>query len=438
MAGFGVANLPNVINAGYHLGRNAISLEVYNRLKQLGSRVLTNVVNAAGDEISNNFGIRRSQRPAYSHAWQQSKAPRGTPLLGIGDEDWTNKHQPQEDTEVFFSGKDIRREQKYYKKMARFYARGRSRFSSRGRSFSRSRFKRKFSSFRKGGRRAGSSGRGYMRTVPRMAFPQGLQMKWYDVQLNDTTQFVLDNAFRSLGTVPPCANANATAIAKMSSLFGGITPGTAVGQRIGRRVVCNSIFMDIKFTMDPDNHFAQASDAVFANLFSGASVPAGYQETCTEDYIHIIIFKDTQCNGTAPFLNALYDAASMFAGSVPNEAVATWKRNMDNILQYKILAHKKIKWHPGDNSGQLNMFWDPNSSVYRAWNTTGPSMQQATVSVKCAELINYGPGSAGTVSDLVDTNVGVFVVAERHNAGGHLGSVINCSVSYRVRFQDLT
>lgn len=322
----------------------------------------------------------------------------------------------------------------------RSYARGRrgyrksyrKSYKTRGRAGGRRTYRKYGKSYRPGRRTA-------MRTVPRMAYPQGLQKNWYDIYFNVDERIVLDTAANSLANVPPngaatgAASSNNTALCKTkaASLFGGIVQGTTVAQRQGNRIVCNSIFIDLNFhrptTADEVTLTGTAGDTV-----NGVVVFA--EKVNIEDYIHVILVRDTQCNGTAMTLNKIFEPLAMFDGTTDvGNSTANWLRNMDHVLQFQIITHQKIKWAPGIAAITTLQGNTPGTNM--AWGVAGgdPTLR-AQISIKCNEIINYN-GVGGSVADILDNNVGMFIVTERITASdvGH----IQCNAAARMRFQTL-
>lgn len=277
---------------------------------------------------------------------------------------------------------------------------------------------------------------------PKMSFPWGLSKKWLDVYLNETVSdsFTMDSAVRSGASPPPCAGAAAGVIARMSSLFSAITQGSAVGNRIGDRIICHNMFLDFDFIKRQDTAEARnvAPAASYNTAFDAAR--AVMHNMSVEDFIHVIVVKDTQANGAAPTLGHIYTTFgfSTETSGVP-DTTCNWQRNMLHVLQYKVLAHKKIKWTPNEAIFDIQPDAVPAAAPITSWNwgvLDGTPTAHLTLAFKCSEIINFN-ASTGAIGDVADNNVCVFVITQRTNADAAQSKLhLRCAVSYRIRYQD--
>lgn len=314
------------------------------------------------------------------------------------------------------------RDMPYRRGYGKSYGRGR-RYTTRSKAGNRRRFGAR-RSYRPGRRTA-------YQTVPRQAYPGGLQRNWYDVfNCGEGAGFTVATAAQSVNAVAPCFGATEPTL---QSFFSGIVQGTAVNQRQGQRIVCNSIFIDMNFRRpEAGRHEIDANaDAV------GTQVVLDARLVGAEDYIHVILVKDTQCNGTAKPLNEIFDADGFVTHSTDAIGdVAMWLREMNHVLQYKIVSHQKIKW-PARADVAATVISVPTNPTGNTMSTVAGSNNsiRAQISVKCNEIVNYAATNGAVVADVLDNNVMMFVMTERTRNSSQFN--ITCDYAYRVRFQTL-
>lgn len=243
------------------------------------------------------------------------------------------------------------------------------------------------------------SARLYPKTTTRMAYPTGLNKKFSDITVASTN--LTNTATAVAGTYPGPAS--------WDSFFKQIQQGSGPSDRIGRRIVCHSIEVEYELTCAEFSTTAGSTAAAKAN----------YDQEAFDDYVHIAVVKDTQCNGTQNTIVNVWDTTSL-----SNQSEV---RNMNNTLQYSVLQHKKIK-----------MTLD--TPVIVAASTTDQFVgrpawvKRGRMFWRCAELVNYS-ASTGAIGDVGDNNVGIMAWAERRVTGTNTPIKIQGTV--RVRFTDL-
>lgn len=240
----------------------------------------------------------------------------------------------------------------------------------------------------------------YGKLTTRFAYPTGLNKKFSDVKtaldVSKATEMVA--APTTVGYI-------------YTSLFKQIITGTSATTRIGRRIVCHSVQIELQistptFVVDCANLAAQ--DTVM-------------QENCFDSIVNIAVVRNLQTNGTAATVTDIWDNLS---DNVP-------LRNMANTMQFQVLKHKQIRISPEWNSA-----FEGTDGVSRC--TFKGIVKYVNMYWKCAELINYS-NSGDDIANIVDNNVMLLAWTDNRakTATATYGTPVSIEANLRVRYTDL-
>ncbi len=147
-----------------------------------------------------------------------------------------------------------------------------------------------------------------------------------------------------------------------------IPQGTADNNRVGRHVILTYLGLRV--------FFETASAA---------------QEDSSGDFIRWIVYLDKQCNGTAAVVGDLLQNADPISF-----------RNLDNVHRFHILHDKMFSW----NSGKLTFTTIP---------TLHTQIRQTEHFGKKLSIPITFSGTAGTVADLSEYNIGMLFISTTNN-----------------------
>lgn len=172
-------------------------------------------------------------------------------------------------------------------------------------------------------------------------------------------------------------------------------PGTDINQRVGRKIMCKSIF--IRGFISPEG--------------GNTAIVAGTLETFAQ-LGRCIVFVDNQPNGAAPAVTDLLA-----------EATSVSQLNLDNRDRFKVLMDKT--------------FGVPNSvKSFTATGSTCGSYGNCIPFKKYKKIMVETVYNAGTAGTIADINSGALYMFWIGNVVAGTGTDTNATISTRVRFED--
>jgi len=240
----------------------------------------------------------------------------------------------------------------------------------------------------------------YGKQMTRFAYPTGLNKKFSDVKTGIEVS--------SSGEI---VAAPTTAAYIYTSLFKQIQTGTSATTRIGRRIVCHSVQIELQIS----------TPTAVIDCANAAAQVTVMDDNCFDTTVNIAVVRNLQTNGTAASVLDVWDNLS---DNVP-------LRNMANTMQFQVLKHKQIRVSPEWNSA-----FEGTDGVSRV--TFKGMVKYVSMYWKCAELINYS-NTGDDIANIVDNNV--FLVAWTDNrdktATASYLTPVSIEANLRVRFTDL-
>jgi len=241
----------------------------------------------------------------------------------------------------------------------------------------------------------------YGKVQTRFAYPTGLNKKFSDVRVSDVI----------------CSSTEAVAAPTVApyvytSFFKQIVQGTGATQRIGRRIVCHSVQIEIQLSTPTvlleTASLVNASDALTANIF--------------DTTINLAVVRNMQTNGLPADITDIYDNLD---DNVP-------LRNMANTMQFQVLKHKQIKFSPQFTTNTVD-----GAADTQRLNILG-MVKNVSMYWKCAELINFS-GTTDDIANIVDNNVFLLAWTDNRPAAvaGSYATPISIEANLRTRFTDL-